>query len=861
MFYSLCRVSNKFTLYKNETLEYPNSHLFGPDKIRPNFCINKLAPSVGPEPRITLKIMSAMAITTPIVTTVTKPATNPRDADATPGLTSKNSVKNIMRTSNQSLWTRPGRTNFRGHPHGRSPSPRLDASNEGYPEDRERFRSIEESYGDSHSHSYHDKDRSRHMKRRRDNESPTRMPNNVNTYDGTGDPEDHVKIFQAAALVERRAMPTWCHMFNSTLIGAARVWFDELPSESIDSYKDLKAAFLAYFMQQKKYVKGLVEIHNIKQKDVETIEDFMKRLKVETGHMKGDPKSSNRRDVICERHTELCSLLKENLDIFAWQPSDMTGVPRSIVEHRLNMWDGYSPVQQKKTGRAPERAKAIQAEVQKLVEAGIMREVYYHDWLSNPVMIQLAESDEEKTAFHTGQGMYCYTKMPFGLKNAGVTYQRLVDKAFDIQIGRNKEVYVDDLVIKSHTEAEMLRDIGETFRTLQKINMKLNPKKCMFEAVEGVFLGYMVTPEGIRPFFSKSAEKFLPLFKTLKNCIKKSDFHWTLEAEQAFKQLQQHLSELPMLVAPKPKEELIVYLSTLYGAISAVLMTKREAVQTPVYFVSRALQGPELNYTPMEKLVMSLVFAAKRLQRHFQAYPIAVITDQPIKQIMSRPDVAGRLQKWSIMLGEHNITYRPRTSVKRQVLGDFLAKVPDESPLTASVLETQQVQWKLFTDGSSSSNNEAEYEALIAGLRIAVQMGVQNVHVNVDSKLVANQVLGTYVAKEENMIKYLEKVKSLVLVEILKEKSIQEKEVTTVVEEDGPTWMIPITEYLKEGTLPNDKKEARKLRIKARHNDASYAMDGGKLGPKWKGPYDETEALRDGAYKLRFMDGTILPRT
>ncbi|GJW57125.1 hypothetical protein Tco_0103856 [Tanacetum coccineum] len=79
----------------------------------------------------------------------------------------------------------------------------------------------------------------------------TRMHNNVKTYDGTWDLEDHVKNFQAAAQVERWAMPTWCHMFNSTLIGAARVWFDELPSESIDGYKDLKAAFLAYFMQQK----------------------------------------------------------------------------------------------------------------------------------------------------------------------------------------------------------------------------------------------------------------------------------------------------------------------------------------------------------------------------------------------------------------------------------------------------------------------------------------------------------------------------------------------------------------------------------------------------------------------------------
>ncbi|GJV08911.1 reverse transcriptase domain-containing protein [Tanacetum coccineum] len=172
--------------------------------------------------------------------------------------------------------------------------------------------------------------------------------------------------------------------------------------------------------------------------------------------------------------------------------------------------------------------------------------------------------------------------MPFGLKNAGTTYQRLVDRAFDSQVGQNMEVYVDDLVIKSHTEAEMLRDIGETFRTLQKINMKLNPKKCTFRVVEGMFLGYTITPEGIKPCPDKTevipfqiSEKVLAAIQNLEEVHKKSDFCWTLEVEQAFKQLKQHFLELPLLVAPKPKEELIVYLSASYGAVSAVLMTER----------------------------------------------------------------------------------------------------------------------------------------------------------------------------------------------------------------------------------------------------------------------------------------------
>ncbi|GKA46141.1 reverse transcriptase domain-containing protein, partial [Tanacetum coccineum] len=201
---------------------------------------------------------------------------------------------------------------------------------------------------------------------------------------------------------------------------------------------------------------------------------------------------------------KLCDLFQRNLDIFAWKTADMTGVPRYIAEHRLNVRDGCSKVRQKKRGQAADRNQAIQEEVAKLIEAGIMKEVYYHNWLSNLVMvkkhddswrmcvdfkdlnkacqkdgylqpkidwkveflcrfpfkcfldaykgyhqIQMAKEDEEKTAFITSQGIFCYTKMPFGLRNARATYQCIVDKAFDKQICRNLEVYVDDFVIKS----------------------------------------------------------------------------------------------------------------------------------------------------------------------------------------------------------------------------------------------------------------------------------------------------------------------------------------------------------------------------------------------------------------------------
>ncbi|GJR04547.1 reverse transcriptase domain-containing protein [Tanacetum coccineum] len=288
-----------------------------------------------------------------------------------------------------------------------------------------------------------------------------------------------------------------------------------------------------------------------------------------------------------EGRTALCAVLKRNPDIFAWQPFDMTGVPRQTAKHRLNIQDGYPLVRQKRGARLRNEPRQSR---QSTTSAG---ECYHH--------IQMAEEDEEKTAFHTPHGVYCYTKILFCLKNTGATYQRLVDKAFEKQVGQNLEVYVDDLVIKSHIEAELLRDIKETFCI----------KPCP-EKIEAVL--QLPSPRTVKEVQSlNSAEKSLLLFKTLKKCVKKSDFRWTPEAEQAFKQLKQHISELSMLVAPRPKEELIMYLSASQGAVGTVLMTERNSIQTRVYFVSRALQVPELNYTLMEKLVLALVLAAKRL--------------------------------------------------------------------------------------------------------------------------------------------------------------------------------------------------------------------------------------------------------
>ena len=111
--------------------------------------------------------------------------------------------------------------------------------------------------------------------------------------------------------------------------------------------------------------------------------------------------------------------------------------------------------------------------------------------------IRMDDADQEKTSFVTSQGLFCYKVMPFGLKNAEVTYQRLVNHMFRPQIGRNVEVYVDDMLVKSQDEGKHLDDLQETFDTFRQYNMRLNPSKCVFGVSSGKFLGFMVSHRGI----------------------------------------------------------------------------------------------------------------------------------------------------------------------------------------------------------------------------------------------------------------------------------------------------------------------------------------------------------------------------
>ncbi|KAG7556517.1 Integrase catalytic core [Arabidopsis suecica] len=565
----------------------------------------------------------------------------------------------------------------------------------------------------------------------------------------------------------------------------------------------------------------------------------------------------------------LIELLRKNKTSFAWSAADMPGIDPSIICHKLNVDPSFKPVKQKRRKLGVERAKEVNDEVDKLLKIGSIREVQYPEWVANTVVVKkkngkdrvcidftdlnkacpkdsfplphidrLVEStagnelltfmddfsgynqimmdpeDQEKTSFITDRGTYCYKVMPFGLKNAGATYQRLVNKMFHEHLGKTMEVYIDDMLVKSLKKEDHIKHLEECFEILNRYRMKLNPAKCTFGVPSGEFLGYIVTKRGIEAnpnqinaflnmpspknfkevqrltgriaalnrFISRSTDKSLPFYQILKG---NKGFLWDEKCEEAFGQLKAYLTTPPVLSKPEVDEKLYLYVSVSKHAVSGVLVREDRGEQKPIYYISKSMTDPETRYTMMEKLALAVVTSARKLRPYFQSHPIEVLTNQPLRTILHSPNQSGRLAKWAVELSEYDIEYKSRVSMKAQVLADFLT----ELPVLGTPEQPENQTWKLYVDGSSSkqgsgveiklesptseileqsfrllfnaSNNEAEYEALIAGLRLAQGVGAEEVVAYCDSQLVVNQFNGDYEAKDLRMEAYLEVVKGL----------------------------------------------------------------------------------------------------
>ena len=220
---------------------------------------------------------------------------------------------------------------------------------------------------------------------------------------------------------------------------------------------------------------------------------------------------------------------------------------------------------------------------------------------------------------------------------------------------------------------------------------------------------------------------------------------------------------------PEKGADLALYISVTEHAVSSVLVRESGGDQKPVYFVSNVLHGAEVRYPTIEKAALAIVVSAWRLRHYFQNHSVKVMTNLPIRYILQKPDISGRLVKWAIELSEYGIQYESRGPIKAQFLVDFLVEL-SEPPVADR--RVKEISWILSVDGASNlkgsgagivlggpegvlieqslrfsfkaSNNQAEYEALIAGMLLAKEMGITRLLVTSDSALVAGQVTGEF---------------------------------------------------------------------------------------------------------------------
>ncbi|GLU07027.1 hypothetical protein SLE2022_240070 [Rubroshorea leprosula] len=588
----------------------------------------------------------------------------------------------------------------------------------------------------------------------------------------------------------------------------------------------------------------------------------------------------------------------------------MPGLDKNLVEHRLPIRPDFKPFKQPPRRMSPEVTLKVKEEIKRLLKVGFIRTSRYVEWLSNVVpvvkkngklricvdfrnlnlatpkdeypmpvadllvdgaarhrilsfmddhsgynQIFIAEEDIPKTAFRCpgAIGTYEWVVMPFGLKNAGATYQRAMNAIFHDMIGRFMEIYIDDVVVKSNEEEEHLEHLKLAFERMRKHGLKMNPLKCAFGVSAGNFLGYLVHERGLEvdqnkaravieaqpPRSKKELQRFLGqvnflrrfisnlagktrVFSPLLKLKSEADFKWERHHQTAFEEIKHYLSKPPVLVPPLRGKPLILYISTANESVGCLLAQENSKKQEQaVYYLSRSLSQTEVKYSSVEKLCLALFFAAIKL-RHYLLYSEVYVISKTdvIKYMLSRPLLRGRIGKWVLALSEFNLKYMPQKAVKGQALADFLAdhpclEVEADEEKGINLFSISLVPWKLIFDGSSTdsmsgagiviispaglktqmsfqldfncTNNQAEYEALIIGLEVLVELKVPMVEIIGDSQLILKQLEGEYKCTSLSLAPYfalavqlLEEFDDVILRHVTRDLNIEANEMAQI---------------------------------------------------------------------------------
>ncbi|WJZ87657.1 hypothetical protein VitviT2T_007024 [Vitis vinifera] len=365
----------------------------------------------------------------------------------------------------------------------------------------------------------------------------------------------------------------------------------------------------------------------------------------------------------------------------------------------------------------------------------------FMDGFSGYNQILMASEDIEKTAFITEWGTYCYRVMPFGLKNAGATYQRAATALFHDMMHRDVEVYVDDMIVKSRGRADHLATLERFFERIRKFRLRLNPKKCTFGVTSGKLLGHMVSERGIEVdpdkikaildmpvlrtekeirgflgrlqyisrFIAKLTDICEPIFRLLR---KNQPTVWNDDCQLAFERIKEYLLSPPVLVPSMPGRPLLLYLSVSDMTLGCMLAQLDDSgKERAIYYLSKRMLEYEMRYVMIERFCLALVWATRRLRHYMTEYSVHLISRlDPLRYLFDKPALAGRLMRWLVLLTEFDIHYVSQKSIKGSIVADHLASLPtiesrpidDDFPDEEFVAMTRLSEWRMYFDGAAN---------------------------------------------------------------------------------------------------------------------------------------------------------------